>query len=215
MAHLSLTPERHADIRHARSKTQFPLDDPYAPRGPRLVELQQIAGGERPPMPPPPDQVHDAPTSAQVPAAQHVPTVPTTRPRRRTGTSNKGSHRRRNLEPLKKYSAEEAPGAKRTQALCSKKGKSDKKHITHRRGGQHGRGLNRLARWSHSTQAKREQLSLRAWGSTTPTCNDGTTQRERRAWPNPKFHLQDRPAAQKTNGRVKMKHHRKKTMCLL
>ncbi|CAE7463051.1 unnamed protein product [Symbiodinium microadriaticum] len=61
-------------------------------------------------MPPPPDQVHDAPTSAQVPAAQHVPTVPTTRPRRRTGTSNKGSHRRRNLEPLKKYSAEEAPG---------------------------------------------------------------------------------------------------------
>ena len=70
------------------------------------------------------------------------------------------------------------------QALCNKKGKSDKKHITHRRGGQHGRGLNRLARWSHSTQAKREQLSLRAWGSTTPTSNnDGTTQRERQRGP--------------------------------
>ena len=49
--YLSVSPERYADVRFARAKTQFPLEDPYQPRGGRKEELSQIALGTMPAMP--------------------------------------------------------------------------------------------------------------------------------------------------------------------
>ena len=47
----SVSPDRYADVRLARAKTQFPLEDPYQPRGGRVEELRQIAAGEILPTP--------------------------------------------------------------------------------------------------------------------------------------------------------------------
>ncbi|CAE7934152.1 pol, partial [Symbiodinium necroappetens] len=69
--YLSVSPERYADVRMARAKTQFPLEDPYQPRGGRREELRQIAAGEIPAMPPPPDRIYYAPSASQVPASSH------------------------------------------------------------------------------------------------------------------------------------------------
>ncbi|CAE7234238.1 TTLL6, partial [Symbiodinium sp. KB8] len=63
--HLSVSPERYADVRFARAKTQFPLEDPYQPRGGRKEELSQIALGTMPAMPPPPDRIYYAPSACQ------------------------------------------------------------------------------------------------------------------------------------------------------
>ena len=73
--YLSVSPERYADMRFARAKTQFPLEDPYQPRGGRKEELNQIALGTMPAMPPPPDRIYYAPSASQVPASSHMPTV--------------------------------------------------------------------------------------------------------------------------------------------
>ena len=75
LEHLSVSPERYADVRMARAKTQFPLEDPCQPRGGRKAELSQIASGEIPAMPPPPDRIYYAPAASQVPASSHMPTV--------------------------------------------------------------------------------------------------------------------------------------------
>ena len=53
LEHLSVSPERYADVRLARAKTQFPLEGPYQPRGGRKTELSQIASGEIPAYSPP------------------------------------------------------------------------------------------------------------------------------------------------------------------
>ncbi|CAE7847896.1 unnamed protein product [Symbiodinium microadriaticum] len=65
LEHLSVSPERYADVRLARAKTQFPLEGPYQPRGGRKTELSQIASGEASMPQPPPQQSNDEPEQQQ------------------------------------------------------------------------------------------------------------------------------------------------------